>query len=401
MKKGFSFVLILALLVTTAVFAQKDPGAEKLMELFTVEDSQVVDLFDESFLAQVPVQQLVLILKQYKSVLGDLIEVSGTSGNYTLIFSRGTAPSQIYLNDEGKIIGLWFGQWNLSPTDDDLSGLLEEFKALEGKVSVAVIRNNEEEVFLYNAEERLAVGSSFKLYVLKAVYEAVEKGELDFDTVVLLKEKDRSIPSGILQDWPAGTPVTVKTLTNLMISISDNTATDNLIGLVGREKVEGLANERNIPFLKTNELFKLKYAADSGLQEKYLKGSIEEKRDALPALADLKVNVSDIVTSPLLINELEWFFSTRELCSIIYELRDADELRINPGLADSEEWYLAAYKGGSEPGVLQYTHLLQKEAGGDFYAVSATINNPDKEVDQLKFTELCSRLITLIRDGKI
>lgn len=39
MKKGFSFVLILALLVTTAVFAQKDPGAEKLMELFTVEDS--------------------------------------------------------------------------------------------------------------------------------------------------------------------------------------------------------------------------------------------------------------------------------------------------------------------------------------------------------------------------
>src|SRR5690554_318869 len=111
MKKCFSFVLILALLVTTAVFAQKDPGAEKLMELFTVEDSQVVDLFDESFLAQVPVQQLVLILKQYKSVLGDLIEVSGTSGNYTLIFSRGTAPSQIYLNDEGKIIGLWFGQW--------------------------------------------------------------------------------------------------------------------------------------------------------------------------------------------------------------------------------------------------------------------------------------------------
>jgi len=176
----------------------------------------VVDLSDESFLAQVPVQQLVLILKQYKSVLGDLIEVSGTSGNYTLIFSRGTAPSQIYLNDEGKIIGLWFGQWNLSPTDDDLSGLLEEFKALEGKVSVAVIRNNEEEVFLYNAEERLAVGSSFKLYVLKAVYEAVEKGELDFDTVVLLKKKDRSIPSGILQDWPAGTPVTVKTLTNLI-----------------------------------------------------------------------------------------------------------------------------------------------------------------------------------------
>ena len=399
MKKGYGIILILVILLTTVVFAQKDPGAGKLMELFSVEDSQVANLFDESVLAQVPVQQLILILKQYKSVLGELLEVSGSGGNYTLHFAGGSAPGQLYLNEEDKIIGLWLGHWTLY--DDDFTAILEEFKTLEGKVSVAVIRNNEEDVFLYNAEERLAVGSSFKLYVLKAVYEAVERGELDFDTVVQLEEKDRSLPSGILQDWPAGIPVTVKTLTNLMISISDNTATDNLIGLVGREKVEGLANERNIPFLKTNELFKLKYAADSGLQEKYLKGSIEEKRDVLPALADLKVNVSDIVTSPLLINELEWFFSTRELCSIIYELRDADELRINPGLADSEEWYLAAYKGGSEPGVLQYTHLLQKEAGGDFYAVSATINNPDKEVDQLKFTELCSRLITLIRDGKI
>lgn len=401
MKKGYGIILILVILLTTVVFAQKDPGAGKLMELFSVEDSQVANLFDESVLAQVPVQQLVLILKQYKSVLGDLIEVSGTSGNYTLIFSRGTAPSQIYLNDEGKIIGLWFGQWNLSPTDDDLSGLLEEFKALEGKVSVAVIRNNEEEVFLYNAEERLAVGSSFKLYVLKAVYEAVERGELDFDTVVQLEEKDRSLPSGILQDWPAGIPVTVKTLTNLMISISDNTATDNLIGLVGREKVEGLANERNIPFLKTTELFKLKYTAESGLQDKYLNGTLEEKRAVLPTLVDLKVSASNIVTTPLLIDELEWFFSTRELCGIIYELREADELRINPGLARPDDWYLIAFKGGSEPGVLQYTHLLQKEAEGDYYAVSVTVNNPAREVDQFRINELCTRLISLVRDGKI
>lgn len=399
MKKGYGIILILVILLTTVVFAQKDPGAGKLMELFSVEDSQVANLFDESVLAQVPVQQLILILKQYKSVLGELLEVSGSGGNYTLHFAGGSAPGQLYLNEEDKIIGLWLGHWTLY--DDDFTAILEEFKTLEGKVSVAVIRNNEEDVFLYNAEERLAVGSSFKLYVLKAVYEAVERGELDFDTVVQLEEKDRSLPSGILQDWPAGIPVTVKTLTNLMISISDNTATDNLIGLVGREKVEGLANERNIPFLKTTELFKLKYTAESGLQDKYLNGTMEEKRAVLPALVDLKVSASNIVTTPLLIDELEWFFSTRELCGIIYELREADELRINPGLARPDDWYLIAFKGGSEPGVLQYTHLLQKEAEGDYYAVSVTVNNPAREVDQFRINELCTRLISLVRDGKI
>lgn len=399
MKKGYGIILILVILLTTVVFAQKDPGAGKLMELFSVEDSQVANLFDESVLAQVPVQQLILILKQYKSVLGELLEVSGSGGNYTLHFAGGSAPGQLYLNEEDKIIGLWLGHWTLY--DDDFTAILEEFKTLEGKVSVAVIRNNEEDVFLYNAEERLAVGSSFKLYVLKAVYEAVERGELDFDTVVQLEEKDRSLPSGILQDWPAGIPVTVKTLTNLMISISDNTATDNLIGLVGREKVEGLANERNIPFLKTTELFKLKYTAESGLQDKYLNGTLEEKRAVLPTLVDLKVSASNIVTTPLLIDELEWFFSTRELCGIIYELREADELRINPGLARPDDWYLIAFKGGSEPGVLQYTHLLQKEAEGDYYAVSVTVNNPAREVDQFRINELCTRLISLVRDGKI
>ncbi|QTL97505.1 hypothetical protein GM661_05665 [Iocasia frigidifontis] len=38
-------------------------------------------------------------------------------------------------------------------------------------------------------------------------------------------------------------------------------------------------------------------------------------------------------SSPRLITELEWFFSTQELCQLIYDLRDADEIRINPGLA--------------------------------------------------------------------
>ena len=41
-----------------------------------------------------------------------------------------------------------------------------------------------------------------------------------------------------MQDWPPGAAVTVETLATLMISVSDNTATDTLIRLVGRERVE-------------------------------------------------------------------------------------------------------------------------------------------------------------------
>lgn len=400
MKKRISLFLILSIFLTAMVFAGGDPGADKLLDLFAVADNQVAELFDESVLAQVPAGQLIMILQQYKGNLGELLDVSGSSGNYTLFFEKGIAPAQIYLNQDGKIIGLWFGHWTLY--DDDISGILAEFKALEGEVSLAVIKNNQEELLTYNADQKMAVGSSFKLHVLKTVYELVEQGELSWDTVVILTEKDKSLPSGILQDWPGGTPMTLKTLTNLMISISDNTATDILINTVGRERIEKGLADRNIPFLKTSEFFKLKYKADPELQKKYLKATTrEEKSSLLTKLNDLQLGISDIVLSPLLINELEWFFSTGELCDIIYQLRAADEIRINPGLAQPEEWYLVGFKGGSEPGVLQYTHLLQKDEGGDFYAISVTVNNPEKEVDQFKVNELSSRLIGLIKEGKL
>ena len=132
MKKRISLFLILSIFLTAMVFAGGDPGADKLLDLFAVADNQVAELFDESVLAQVPAGELIRILLQYKGNLGELLDVSGSSGNYTLFFEKGTAPAQIYLNQDGKIIGLWFGHWTLY--DDDISGILAEFKALEGEV---------------------------------------------------------------------------------------------------------------------------------------------------------------------------------------------------------------------------------------------------------------------------
>ena len=80
----------------------------------------------------------------------------------------------------------------------------------------------------------------------------------------------RSLPSGVLQSWPAGTPMTVESLAILMISQSDNTAADRLLHLLGRERVESRTRvagnthvARNTPFLTTREMFALKTPADS------------------------------------------------------------------------------------------------------------------------------------------
>ena len=74
-------------------------------------------------------------------------------------------------------------------------------------------------------------------------------------------------------DWPRGAPVTLHTLAALMISQSDNTATDMLLHPLGRENVERMmaaigvaAPARNRPLLSTLELSAIKTAPDAGAQ---------------------------------------------------------------------------------------------------------------------------------------
>jgi len=399
MIKRIVLTMMLLILLTVTVTAQADMGKEKMLQLFNIEDSKIETLFDQSFLNQIPADTIIEILNSYQNTLGELNEVIGENGNYTLVFSKGNAPAQLSLNADKKIVGMWFGYMALN--EDNMDGIISELKAIKGSVSVSVVKNNQENILSYNADKELAVGSSFKLYVLKAVYDAVENGNISWNSIISLDQDWKSLPSGILQNWPVGTPLTIKTLTNMMISLSDNTATDILINAIGRKNIEKYVADINTPFLKTIDLFRLKYAADSDIQKEYINADLEEKREILNDIKDMTVKVGAVSSSPILINELEWFFSTQELSDLIYDLREAGELAINPGLAVKGDWNMVGYKGGSEPGVLQYTHILQKEEGEDIYTVSLTVNNPNQELDTNKITELTSRIISLIKNGKI
>jgi hypothetical protein len=57
-------------------------------------------------------------------------------------------------------------------------------------------------------------------------------------------------------------------------------------------------------------------------------------------------------------------------------------MHINPGVVDPKRWDAVAYKGGSEPGVLNMTTLVRK--GDRTHCVSATWNH-DKALEESKF----------------
>ncbi len=406
--RNFKFILLLIalILIITPVYAletENDKSAVVLKTLFASKSDELKasEYFTDNFLKAVPENKIKQLLSDLSPKLGKLNSIVKISnGTYKLIFSKGHMPSKISLDSKNLIAGLWFG--NPTLLDDSLDKITDELKKLDGTVSVMITKNGSDPVFLLNPDLPLGVGSSFKLYVLKALNEKIKEGGCDNKTVIEISESGFSLPSGMLQSWPDKTPVTLKTLANLMISISDNTATDILINYLGREYIEKYAPDRMKPFLKTIEMFKLKWSASQTERDEYISAGVEKKRkilDKLSALDKSKIKINQ--GKPVFIEHIEWFTTTRELCGLISELKGEPALSINKGLADPDSWHEIGYKGGSEPGVLNYTHILQKKANGDFYAVSVTINNATAEVQTEKFTELTGRIISLIENEKM
>ncbi|WP_026895969.1 serine hydrolase [Clostridiisalibacter paucivorans] len=400
MKRRILIVtLIVSLLLSSVAFSESDTNKEVLYKIFTINYNEMSSLFDQSFLNQVPAEKIIELVEAYKANFGMLNDIEWKDNKYILVFEKGRFSSQIKLNDKNRIVALYFRPPTLE--DDSAEKVLSEIKALDGLASVCIMKNNKDVLLSYNEDKPMAVGSAFKLYVLKAVYDEIEAKDASWEDVIALNKENISLPTGFLQEWTVGTPVTLKTLTNLMISVSDNTATDHLIEYIGRENIEKNVSDINKPFLKTTEVFKIKWLLEKDLQQKYINGSESYKEEILNLVKDKDLTLDNILTSPTLVNDVEWFFTTKELCNTIYDLKDTSEITINPGLANKQDWSLVGYKGGSEPGVLQYTHLLQKEENSDIYTVSITVNNTKNDVDANKITDLTIRLISLIKDGKV
>jgi hypothetical protein len=370
-------------------------------------------IFAPSFLAAIPEAQLLALVDQISAANGpvtgaDEVKVTGaTSGSFLLRFERATAKVLIYIEPDPphRVAGLRIT--SITPFDDGPMKLLADFSALPGQTAFGLYRlgaNGPEPRLTKNPAKQLAIGSTFKLWVLDAVAEEVAAGRLRWDQVTPLGK--RSFPSGITQDWPENTPATVETLAILMISISDNTATDTLMHLVGREKLAArviasghAAPERMLPMLTTREAFTLKAQVPERIAA-YAAADRAERIRILDALQPAgRVTMS---SKPASIETIEWFASPDDIAGVLDSLRRRDDPRVlaifgvAPHVAPDTAARFAkvGYKGGSESGVLSLSWLLQGK-DGQWFVATASWNDPDKPVDAQRFELLAMRLIGL------
>jgi beta-lactamase class A len=368
----------------------------QVLERFFTTDRVSADWFTPDFLQAVPIAQIEAIITQLKQELGAWESVLPEPEGFTLKFKQGTVPAQIVLTSDGKISGLFF-----SPSRQKVASLtaaIDQFKALPGKVSVLVMEGKTVRASL-NPTYSLGVGSAFKLSVLDVLQSQIAAKKLTWQTIVPLQTQFKSLPSGKLQTWPDGTALTVQSLAALMISESDNTATDHLIQLVGRENIEATTTQ-NQPFLMTREIFQLKAKGNKALLERYRKGNLAQKRIVLAELAKLPLpNVAEFEGVQPNALDVEWFFTPAQLCERIDRVFNLPLMGITPGIAQPQDWQKVVYKGGSEPGVLNLTTGLQAK-NGQRYCVVATWNS-DRPIDDAKFAGLYAGLIDFLKPAPL
>jgi beta-lactamase class A len=101
-----------------------------------------------------------------------------------------------------------------------------------------------------NGEEVLPTASVFKVPLVVELYRQVERGEVDLDKPYILRDADKVPGSGVLRELSEGLELTLSDLVTLMMIVSDNTATDVILGLVGMERVNsamrGLGLEKTL-----------------------------------------------------------------------------------------------------------------------------------------------------------
>lgn len=409
--------------------AEPDPlleRMEQLRSLFRPDPGGYEGIFHPAFLQAVPAEKLTGLIRELHAANGACTDAfllerkSKVSGVFDLGFEKGVSmPSTLDVESKPpfRVTGWWLGA--PAPAAKDLGEIVQKLAALPGKVSFAAVKLGGEEPQLLASLEPdapLAIGSTFKLYVLGALADAVERGAMRWDEVLPLREDRVSLPSGILQEWPASTPLTLQSLAVLMISMSDNTATDHLLFRAGRDKVESMLGKmgnrnagRNVPFLSTLEMFKIKCDAAGARAEAWLKLGAEERRKQLEGeIAGLPRGAVDVgvLVEPVRIETIEWFASAMDLVRAMDHLRRQGEkpglapvlgvMGVNRGLqVSTKRWSYVGFKGGSEPGVLNLT-LLLRSVHGEWFALSAGWNDPRSMLDAVAFTGLVQKALTLL-----
>lgn len=384
-------------------------------------DEIEAEVFDENFRNAVPPAQFRTLTAQVRAQQGEplaidsIVPQNANSAILKIRFEKAIGTLTLALENDRphRIAGLLLTGFEAGATSlDEVMAAIDALPGRQGVLIQPLDSTDAQPVAALDSEGRYAIASSFKLYILAELDRAVRTGERQWSDVVQLGPK--SHPSGISQNWPDGAPMTLHTLATLMVSISDNSATDTLIRVIGPDRLTAMVKAAGHhqaddlrPFLMTRQASALKMPVHADRRARFLAAGPAEREQLLAefdnALTLDSLDSRILTSKPNFIDQLEWFATPRDMVSLLAYLNSNASpetlaiLAINPGVGQdaARKWSYFGYKGGSEPGVLSYNFLLRSPAGKS-YAISVSWNNAEQSLQESELLGLATRLVNLL-----
>ena len=287
-----------------------------------------------------------------------------------------------------------------------LEAAADRFMALSPEAGVLLARIDDshqcQPLVARNAEVPRSIASVFKIWILGAVADALDDRSVTYDQVLPL-DGAKQVNGGPLFNQPAGTPLSVDELATFMLGVSDNTATDMLLALAGRERMNGLHAEYGhrtpelmAPQLGISEQFHLFFSFPMMEALSYVNGTEAFQRtfleERIVPLGSSATGGGGFFNESLFIDGA-WQASPLDVCGAFARHRrhvpgsDA-ALVVERALQASaaqpnlrERWDRVWYKGGSldsgASGRLVLTHAFMFEREGESpYVLVGFSNNP-------------------------
>jgi beta-lactamase class A len=125
-----------------------------------------------------------------------------------------------------------------------------EVRGFQGKVNLFAKNLDSGRTFGYGPDARVRTASTIKLPLLAAAFQMVAEGKASWEDRVTLSEEDKVGGAGILPELAPGDSITLRSLSHLMIVLSDNTATNILLDHFPGDYVNEWAEHFGMPNTK-------------------------------------------------------------------------------------------------------------------------------------------------------
>ena len=274
-------------------------------------------------------------------------------------------------------------------------------EGLKGTLGVAVKHLKSGEEAMVNGDDLFQLASVFKVPVIVTLYRQADSGKIDLDERVEMTEHAKVPGSGVLRELTPGLELTIKDYRTLMMMISDNTATDMIVDLVGKDDVNNTMLEFGLQRTKISTcreiLFELVGLGDVDPKDRTMQLWSETMRKIQEGIISrpsrVKMDVGNVSTPREMMTLLEKIYegeaASRTSCEEIIALMkrcQTGENRIWRHLPrDKVE---VAHKTGTVMGVVNDVGIIFPKDGDPYILCAFTKNLVGEDVESTTSKEV-------------